>query len=94
MHTDAAAHLASPYRLPRHITPKRYDLELTPNLAAATFTGEVVITLQVHAPGNVIVLNAKELGINSVRVDGAPAKFELHAETERLVITTDNTLNP
>ena len=94
MHTDAAAHLASPYRLPRHITPKRYDLELTPDLAAATFTGEVVITLQVHAPGNVIVLNAKELGINSVRVDGAPAKFELHAETERLVITTDNTLNP
>ncbi|MFM7093391.1 MAG: M1 family metallopeptidase, partial [Actinomycetota bacterium] len=94
MHTDTAAHLASPYRLPRHITPKRYDLELTPDLAAATFTGEVVITLQVHAAGNVIVLNAKELGINAVRVDGAPAQFELHAETERLVITTDNTLNP
>jgi puromycin-sensitive aminopeptidase len=94
VHTDAAAHLASPYRLPRHIAPKRYDLELTPDLAAATFTGEVVITLQVSAPGNVIVLNAKELGINSVRVDGAPAKFELHADTERLVITTDNTINP
>ena len=94
MHTDTAAHLVSPYRLPRHIVPSRYDLELTPNLADATFAGEVVITLNVSEPGNVIVLNADELHIASVRVNGAPASFELHAETERLVVTTPNPLHP
>ena len=94
MHTDAAAHLANPYRLPRHITPARYDLELSPNLASASFMGEVVITLQVHEAGNVIALNANELAINSVRVDGATAEFALHDETERLVITAPHTLQP
>ena len=94
MHTDTQAHLASPYRLPRHITPKRYDLELTPNLDTAVFAGEVVATLQVHEASNVIVLNADELDITAVRVNGIPAAFEMHSETERLVVTTPNTLQP
>ena len=36
-----------PYRLPRHIVPKRYEIELEPQLAEATFTGQVTITAEV-----------------------------------------------
>ena len=34
-----------PYRLPRWVLPTRYDIELEPDLEAATFTGTVDIAL-------------------------------------------------
>jgi puromycin-sensitive aminopeptidase len=86
------AHLADPYRLPRTVLPRRYDLELAPQLDTSIFTGELVITVDVTAPTDTVVLNADELTIFSVRVDGTPAEFHLHEETERLVITPGRTL--
>ncbi len=56
------------YRLPTTVVPKRYDLRLEPDLAAATFAGEAVITVEVETTLTEIVLNAAELAIQSVSV--------------------------
>lgn len=87
-------HLSDPYRLPRTVAPRRYDLELSPQLDTGIFSGELVITVDIAQPTDVVVLNADELTIHSVRIDGAPATFHLHEETERLVIEPGRTLSP
>ena len=57
------AHL-DPYRLPTDVTPIRYELELAPDLEAATFAGTVGISCNVHAEVTEVVLNALELEID------------------------------
>src|SRR6266571_4596982 len=59
---------AMDYRLPTTVVPKRYDLRLEPDLAAATFAGEAVITVEVETTLTEIVLNAAELAIQSVSI--------------------------
>ncbi|MDP2702524.1 MAG: M1 family metallopeptidase, partial [Candidatus Rokubacteria bacterium] len=59
---------AMDYRLPTTVVPKRYDLRLEPDLAAATFSGEAVITVEVETTLTEIVLNAAELLIQSASV--------------------------
>ncbi len=82
-----------PYRLPRTVLPTRYDLVLEPDLAAAAFSGRVDITLDVVEPVDRLVLNADELGIVAVRVNGTPVgSHHLDAATERLVV--DHALTP
>jgi puromycin-sensitive aminopeptidase len=53
------------HRLPATVVPKRYDLRLEPDLTAATFSGEAVITVEVETIVTEIVCNAVELGIQS-----------------------------
>jgi len=77
-----------PFRLPRHVVPRRYEVHLEPDLADATFSGRVLIEVTVEATTRLIALNAKELEISSVHVDGAIAVHALDVESERLVIGT------
>jgi len=56
------------YRLPTTVVPKRYDLRLEPDLTAATFSGEAVITVDVETTLTEITLNAAELLIQSASV--------------------------
>jgi puromycin-sensitive aminopeptidase len=82
----SAAVTDHPYRLPRTISPHRYTLVLEPDLAGATFAGTVQIDVTVNEPTDRILLNADELGIDSVSVDGVAAAFDLDPSTERLTI--------
>jgi puromycin-sensitive aminopeptidase len=75
-----------PYRLPRHTVPHRYDIELEPDLTAATFRGTVDITVTTSGSPGEIVLNAIELEIDAVTLDGVEAAFRLDADTERLIV--------
>ena len=77
-----------PYRLPRHVLPRRYEVTLDPNLDAATFGGHVVIHAEALATTRLIAINAKDLDIESVFVDGSPAVHVLDVESERLIIST------
>ena len=77
-----------PYRLGKGVVPSRYDVELTPDLGAATFAGRVVITVDVVEPTSSIVLNAIELDILATTVNGATATWSLDETTERMTITT------
>jgi puromycin-sensitive aminopeptidase len=80
------------YRLATSVVPKRYDLRLEPDLAAATFAGEAAITVEVETTLTEIVLNAAELQIQSASVardGGVPIHgaitLEEAAERARLV---------
>ena len=83
-----------PYRLPRGAVPTRYDVELAPDLAAATFEGRVEITVDVVEPVGELVLNAIELDVAEVRVDGSDVAWHLEPATERLVISPVGGLQP
>ena len=76
----------NPYRLPRTVAPHRYTLALQPDLAAASFTGSVIIDAEVVEATTSIVLNADELAIAAVHVNGTAATARLEPATERLVI--------
>lgn len=76
-----------PYRLPRSARPNRYDVELVPDLAAATFSGRVRILLDIDESVEHLVLNAAELEIQSCSVNGSAASFSLDEALERLEVT-------
>lgn len=82
-----------PYRLPRHVVPRRYEVHLDPNLRTSGFTGRVVIECVVEAPTRLVVLNAKDLEIGAVFVDGAPAIHTIDATDDRLIISTTDTVS-
>lgn len=52
-------------RLPTFVVPKRYDIQLKPDLAACKFVGNVSIVVNIVADTRFIVLNAAQLYINS-----------------------------
>ena len=64
-------------RLPAGVHPEHYKLTLTPDLQAATFSGEETIDLILDAPSKSVTLNAAELKIASVQ--------ETHSELIRVV---------
>lgn len=59
---------ASAQRLPGTAIPSHYDLTVTPNLAAATFTGAETIAVDLPKPTDRIVLNAAEITFERVTV--------------------------
>jgi puromycin-sensitive aminopeptidase len=62
---------AADFRLPTTVVPSRYDIRLEPDLEAATFAGEEIIAVTVTESVSEIVLNAAELAIPFVALDGA-----------------------
>ena len=90
---DTAPPLADdPYRLDHAVVPRRYEVELTPDLGAATFAGRVRIEVDVVDPTARITLNAIELAVEACRVDGAAVDFTLDEATERLTLTLPTAL--
>ncbi|MEN8114471.1 MAG: M1 family metallopeptidase, partial [Actinomycetota bacterium] len=84
------------YRLPRTVLPSHYDLTLTPDLAAATFGGHVIIDVEVVEPVSEIILNTAELTLHAAvlfneageRLEAAMATDE---ESERSTLTLPST---
>ncbi len=58
---------AAAQRLPAGVHPDHYSLTLTPDLRAATFTGNETIDVTLEAPSTTITLNAAEVRFLSVR---------------------------
>jgi len=81
------SHLDDPFRLPRNVLPHRYEVRLKPDLEKATFSGEVVIHCRADNASE-IVMNAKQLEILDVKVNGVVTKWELHDPTERIILST------
>ncbi|MEM9521025.1 MAG: M1 family metallopeptidase [Actinomycetota bacterium] len=80
-------------RLPITATPSAYRIELTPDLDAFAFTGQVAIDVDIPAPTAHLVLNSIELTIHraQVSIDGESrdAAVQLDVETERLTLAFD-----
>lgn len=85
----------NPYRLPRVVVPRRYELRLEPDLEAFTFAGTVRVDIDVVEPVGEIVLNAAELEIAGGDLDGvALAGVDYDAEHERAVLRLDEPVSP
>ncbi len=67
---------------------------LEPDLASARFRGRVSITCDVIERSDLVALNALELEIEVVEIDGVNAAYELDEQTERLLITPSAALQP
>jgi puromycin-sensitive aminopeptidase len=100
---DPSATDPSVYRLPTTVAPRHYRLVLTPDLEAATFTGDVEIDITIGEPIDSIVLNAAELVITFAELtaqnpdDGyalTPGDIVLDEVEERAVLTFPETLQP
>src|SRR5688572_1597923 len=65
-----------PYRLPRTVVPRRYEVRLEPDLEASTFTGTVAIEVDVTEPTAEVVLNALELDLQAAWVTDSGGRRE------------------
>src|SRR5450759_1987274 len=88
--------MSSSGRLSKTTCPRRYELLIAPDLDASTFSGEVVIALELTEPTDRIVLHARglDVALASLEQGGAPVAAELRidAEHEQVVITADRPL--
>ena len=91
----------SPYRLPRTVIPSHYQIALEPDLESASFTGTVVIQVDVNEPVSDIWLNAAELEIHSATIESSDggqksdaASITLHEKEDRAEITLQTDLAP
>jgi puromycin-sensitive aminopeptidase len=90
------AESGSDFRLPKTVTPRRYQLRLIPDLTQFTFAGEESVAIVVNSPTAEIVLNALELEIDRVSVERGKTSLngraELDPKKERVVLRFDRAL--
>ena len=78
-------------RLPGGVTPVRYDIAIVPDAQRMAFSGQVRIAVQVLRPTRTIVLNAKDLSLDRVSLDGRPARsVALDAAAQTATLTFDD----
>jgi puromycin-sensitive aminopeptidase len=85
------------YRLPRTVTPSRYELVLEPDLVAGTFAGSEDIAVTVSEPVREIVLNAVDLDISGGslaspdgrRIDVGEVRIDPETERAFLSLTAE-----
>jgi puromycin-sensitive aminopeptidase len=87
------------YRLPRTVVPRRYELTLSPDLEAATFSGEAAIEVDVADPARHVVVNAVDLQIDQAWLVDAygtshSASVTLDPANERVAFALDGTAQP
>ncbi|MBI3457745.1 MAG: M1 family metallopeptidase [Candidatus Rokubacteria bacterium] len=87
------------YRLPGTVVPSRYELRLEPDLEAASFAGDETVTVTVREPIREIELNAAELSILAVGLEGPggavlEGQASLDPGTERARLTFPRPLEP
>ena len=70
------------YRLPKNVTPRRYELRLEPDLNAFTFKGEESVAITVNEAARAIVLNALELEIDSAIAERGGKSLKATVELE------------
>lgn len=81
--------------LPRTLVPARYELSLIPNAAALTFKGTVRVTGTAPTGGRRMVVNAKGLTFDEVRLDGQLAgAVALDKKLDRAEITFPSSFSP
>lgn len=61
----------NPYRLATTVVPTNYQLELTPDIEAATYTGHVVVALEVNEAVSELQFNAVDLSLDAITVTDA-----------------------
>src|ERR1700730_15262519 len=83
-------------RLPQGAVPDHYDLHLTPDLAKATFAGEVAISVRLAQTTSSITLHAAEIEFVETTISAAgstqAASVTLNANQETATLTVPRQL--
>ncbi|MBC7480515.1 MAG: M1 family metallopeptidase [Rhizobacter sp.] len=80
----------TPGKLPKNVVPVEYTLHLVPDLASLRFKGDVMIAIDVRRPTRHIVLNARNLRIESAalhRAGRAPLALVPQLDAERQTLS-------
>jgi puromycin-sensitive aminopeptidase len=88
-----------PFRLPRSVVPRHYDLTVDVDLVHARFSGTVAITVELEAELQTITLNAADLSIDgaSLELSGGTrldAEVILQPDQERAVFSLERPAGP
>ncbi len=73
--------------LPDDVAPRRYDIEIRPDAAHLSFRGSVQIRIEVTRPASRLKLNARDLTIDGVGLDGGRAAPKVALDAERQELT-------
>ena len=73
--------------LPTSVVPVVYDIAVTPDAQAMTFTGSETVTVDVKVATATITLNAVDLAIATATFDGRPVRFALDKDRQQVVLT-------
>ena len=74
------------HRLPRSVLPRRYRIEVEPDLEAGTFRGELHAEVEVTETVTEVVLNAAGLDITAPEVAGRPATLTVEPAREQVTL--------
>ncbi len=92
------AETGTDFRLPKTVTPRRYEIRLIPDLTQFTFAGEESVAIVVNSATSEIVLNALELEIDRVSAERGKTslngKAEYDTKMERAILRFDSALEP
>jgi aminopeptidase N len=72
--TGAPLYASVPSQLPRIARPLHYDISVTPDAKALSFTGEAAIDLELYEPSATIVMNALDLAFADATLTGPDGK--------------------
>src|SRR5215467_5074887 len=92
------ATFAAAQRLPQDVIPQNYNLTFTPDLAAATFTGDEVIQVNIQKPTASITLNAAEIQFQKATItqgaNSQDARVTLDGQKEQANLNLGSQLAP
>ncbi|MDE2451644.1 MAG: M1 family metallopeptidase [Gammaproteobacteria bacterium] len=78
----------APGRLPKNVVPVDYDIAVTPDAAARSFTGTESVSLRFRTATDKIVFNTLNLKLQNVRLDGHPVANVATANAAQLTTLT------
>lgn len=73
--------------LPTNVVPVVYDISVTPDAQAMTFTGTETVQIDVKDATTTITLNAADLALSAATFDGKPVRYALDKDKQQLTLT-------
>jgi aminopeptidase N len=73
-------------------TPLRYEISVTPDIEAATFAGEVAITIETAEPLDRVTMNARDLVVERGSIDGTRVETAIDEAAQTLTLTPSRAL--
>ena len=92
--TASTASTSGTDRLPRSVVPRRYRIEVEPDLVAQSFRGELEVEVEVTEVVTEVVLNAAGLDIELPELAGRPASVALGPGREQVTLRSGTALAP
>ena len=96
LHAEQPFDFAStPGKLPKQVRPTEYSIWIKPDIKKLTFVGHETVKLNVEQATSQLVLNAADLTVSDVQLDGKTIpKIKFDAKNELLTITAPGELTP